>query len=92
MVEEAEAQQRAPRGSQSVGQAVDSHMDHLRRIGRSPSTVNLYGNMKKQLPADLAALPLSELTAADCDELYGQLAGRGLKPSTIRTTHAALRA
>ena len=42
-------------------------------------------------PRDLATLPLSELTAADCDELYGQLAGRGLKPSTIRTTHAALR-
>ncbi len=92
MIAEAEAEKRAPRGSHTLGETMDAYVGHLRRIGRSPSTVELYGNVRKQIPADLATLPLSELTAADLDGLYGTLAERGLKASTIRTTHASVRA
>jgi integrase len=70
---------------------MDAYRGHLRRIGKSPSTVDLYRNGRKRIP-DLATLPLPELTAANLDDLYGSLAERGLKASTIRNTHAHIRA
>jgi hypothetical protein len=41
MLAEAEAEQRVPKGSQTLGETVDAYVDHLRRIGRSRSTVDL---------------------------------------------------
>ena len=70
MIAEAEAEQSAPKGSKTFGQTVDAYMDHLHRIGRSPSTVSLYTSIRKQITY-LADLPLSELTAGDLDLLYG---------------------
>jgi integrase len=67
--------------------------DHLELVvGRRPSTIRDYRN-KVRLYATPAfgTVPLQRLTAGHLDDLYRQMARKGLKARTIRYMHTILR-
>jgi integrase len=92
--EELRAEAAGPRSTGiTVAQMLQEYVDHSRRIGRAQGTVETYVNVfKKRVTTELGSLPLEDLTARDLDELYGELAARGMGASSIRATHKAISA
>ncbi len=74
---------------------LDSWLDSLEGLGRSPATIRTYGQrLRDHVVPTLGAIPLSSLQPAEIDKLFGKLRKSGLSPRTVRevygTLHAAL--
>jgi integrase len=66
---------------------------HLRRLGRSDSTLYNYRRyVDRELAPVLGPIKLSKLNAHHLDKLYADLTARGLAPASIRQIHAIVRA
>jgi len=83
--------QAATSGS-SIGSLIDEWLEHIESLGRSPTTMNSYRSLRKQLPKAFLAKPLRNVTPKMIDDLYrhlGSTPGRG--PSTVHHFHRLLR-
>lgn len=77
----------------TVGELIDRWMAHIETEGRSPTTLDAYRSLIKQLPASFTKRRLRTVTPLVLDALYadlGQKKGRG--PATVRKFHVLLRA
>ena len=80
-------------GAETLGQLLDSFVEHLESLGRSPTTLREYRRFAtKVVSAELRGLKLSKLTARDLDRFYGTLRDNGLKPISVRHIHAFIAA
>ena len=77
----------------SVSELLGRWLDHVKALGRSPSTLYNYRNcIARELVPVIGTIRLSKLTAGHLDRLYSSLRERGLAPATIRQVHAIIRA
>lgn len=76
----------------TVAKHLADYVEHCRTVGRAQSTIETYEMIFKRVPSELGRLPLSDLTAHELDDLYGQLKTKGLSANSRRTTHAVLSA
>lgn len=77
----------------SVSDLLGRWLDHVKALGRSPSTLYNYRNcIARELVPVIGTIRLSKLTAGHLDQLYSSLRERGLAPATIRQVHAIIRA
>lgn len=77
----------------TVAELLEEFVAHTERIGRTQGTVETYVNVfKTRVTPRLRAIHVESLTALDLDELYGELADRGMGPGSIRAAHKAISA
>jgi hypothetical protein len=63
------------------------YIEHCRRIGRRPGTVESSEMVGTRITTEMKAKPFDTLTGHDLDEFYGDL-GKSLGANTIRQTRA----
>jgi integrase len=68
-----------------------AYIEHCRRIGRCPGTVESYEMVGKRITPEMKAKGIDILAGHDFDEYYGDL-DKTLGANTIRQTHAVLHA
>jgi integrase len=75
----------------TVGHLFDAHLEHLRRVGRAPATIESYERViDKRLRPAFGHIGLRDLTAKDLDDYYGDRKAAGSKPATIRQHHSIM--
>lgn len=79
--------------AKTVGALLAAWLEHIEHLGRSPTTLDGYRRLVKQLPAGFTAQPLRKVTPKMVDDLYVHLGAVGRrKPATVLRFHAVLRA
>jgi integrase len=80
-------------GTVTVARLLQEFIVHSRARGRSPKTVyEAERTVQRVLDPVLGSIQLAKLTTRHLDELYRDLAQKGLSPSSIRRYHAVLSA
>lgn len=77
----------------TVGSLLDQWLAHIEKEGRSPTTLEGYAKLRRQLPPAFLAKRLAAITPRVLDLLFAELArkpGRG--PATVHHFHRMLRA
>ena len=91
VVETSAQRNRATEGT--VEHLLDKWLEQTTRVGRSPTTLRTYRSYaENNIIPKLGDVQLRRLTAKHLDELYRELAQRGMEASTIRQHHAILAA
>ena len=77
----------------TVQQLLDTWLEHIEHLGRSPTTLYGYRRLVLQLPAGFLATPLKRVTPKVLDDLYRHLLDEGhRKPATVLRFHTVLHA
>ena len=77
----------------TVHQLLDTWLEHIEHLGRSPTTLYGYRRLVLQLPAGFLATPLKRVTPKALDDLYRHLLDeRRRKPATVLRFHTVLHA
>ena len=80
-------------GRYTVAELLDRWMEHLETQGRAPSTlVRNRSVIKANIVPRLGGVRIDRLGPADLDHYYATLSKMGLKPLTVRKSHAVLSA
>jgi len=80
-------------GKFTVAVLLDRWMEHLDTQGRAPSTLTRNRSViKANIVPRLGAIRIDRLGPADLDHYYATLTKSGLKPLTVRKSHAVLSA
>ncbi len=64
----------------------------LSRQSTTPGTIDSYENVAKRIPVDLYPKDIRDLTARDLDMFLASLRSDGYAASTVKQTHAVIRA
>lgn len=79
--------------AKTVGALLDAWLEHIERLGRSPTTLFGYRRLVDKLPPGFVSQPLAKVTPKLVDDLYVHLGTVGRrKPATVLRFHAVLRA
>jgi integrase len=77
----------------TVAELLDWWMEHIETQGRAPSTLARYRSaIRADIEPYLGRLAIHKVTPADLDAFYVSLARRGLRPLSVRKSHAILSA
>ena len=81
-----------PASKRAFGDYLTTWLASLAVAGRRETTIASYRRLvETHIRPQLGHIALSDLNALDLDELYSTMAAKGLKPRTIRFTHAVCR-
>jgi integrase len=80
-------------GRRTVNDLLDAWVGHLEAQGRAESTLVRYRSaIRANISPQLGRLDITRIGPAELDRFYGQLRRSGLKPLSIRKSHAILSA
>ncbi len=80
-------------GRRTVNDLLDAWVSHLEAQGRANSTLVRYRSaIRANISPHLGRLDITRIGPAELDRFYGQLRRAGLKPLSIRKSHAILSA
>lgn len=79
------------RSLHTLGEVLSSYIELCQGSTR-PGTIESYENAAKRVPEDLKAKEVRDVSAHDLDSLFSSLRTEGYAPSTVKATHAVLRA
>ena len=77
----------------TVGQLLDSWLEHIESLGRTPSTMRgSRSRVERAIRPALGTVPLSKLGPDALDRCYAAWTAQGLSGATVRSYHATLSA